>query len=89
MTSNKIIKLGNTLKLKWNLNGIEKYSRILVLHSHAKKLDYILQQIITSYNISIKVPYYGTRDDPNQNRISGYLNLVDGNGTLTLDVKSI
>ena len=34
--------------------------------------------------------HYGTRDDPNQKiRISGYLNLVNGNGSLTLNVKNI
>ena len=44
----------------------------------------------SSHNVSVKMSHYRTRDDPNQKiRISGYLNLVNGNGTLTLNVKNI
>ena len=86
--SNKTIELGNTLKLKWNLNSIQKNDELIVGHS-GNKLQLILRQKTNSYNESVKMSYYGKRDDPNQNRISGYLNLVNGNGTLTLNVKNI
>ena len=85
--TNKTIELGNTLKLKWNLNRIKKYDELQVGHRGNKSQLIILRQTITSYNV--KMSYYETHDDPNQNRISGYLNLVNGNGTLTLNVKNI
>ena len=74
--------------MKWDLNSLQNNTKFLVGHGRNKRQS-ILWQTAALNNISVKVPFYGTHDDPNQNRISGYLNLVNGNGTLTLNVKNI
>ena len=88
MVSNKTIELGNNLKLKWNLNSIQKNDELIVGYL-GNKSQIILRKTNTSYNESVKMSYHGTRDDPKQNRINGYLNLVNGNGSLTLNLKNI
>lgn len=40
-------------------------------------------------NISDELNYFEVNNPFKQNRVSGYLNLANGNGTLTLEIKNI
>ena len=86
-SASKILEFGSTVKLKWSLNGIQIRDYFIVIYNSRMAVAY---RRTFSYNASISLYYQPSDEHPiEQNRVSGYVNLVNGNGTMIFKLKNI
>ena len=86
--SSKIFEVNTTAKLKWNLTGIPNGQEFYNI-KYVKDNKEILLAITTLISNDATEPVKYQTNPFDKNRISGSINLVNGSGTATFELKNI
>ena len=86
-----IFEVGTNAKLQWNLTGVPNEKNIFnIIFTNKDNKEVTVAYIqIYSHTDSIKLTYYKNNNPFDKSRVDGYLNLIDGNGTVTFELKNI
>ena len=90
--TSQIFEVNTTNTLEWNLlnipNEVELYNIVYTKDKTNKEIKIGIAQI-DSHNETTALKYESNNNPFDQNRISGSLNLVNGNGTVILELKNL
>ena len=84
-----ICEIGSNVFLKWNIFGVQddiSFHKILYYKNDTK---YDLLSILIRYNTTERYLHADYESPFDRSRISGYLRLDNGNGTLTVNITDI